>query len=93
MHIAALTGYDPPDESWIATSRNAFIGRRGKLIKGGIAMKKIVIRALAIILAGVLFLIYGECVRHNTIVSAELVEDNGAEYIISFDGESHIYER
>lgn len=56
-------------------------------------MKKIVIRTLAIILVGVLFLIYGECVRHNTIVSAKLVEDNGAEYIISFDGESHIYER
>ena len=66
------------------------MGRRGKLIKGGIVMKKIVIIALAVC---ALFLIYGEYVRHSTIMSAELIEDTGAEYIISFDGESHIYAR
>lgn len=53
-------------------------------------MKKIVIIALAVC---ALFLIYGEYVRHSTIMSAELIEDTGAEYIISFDGESHIYAR
>lgn len=56
-------------------------------------MKKIVIRALAVVAVCALFLIYGECVRHNTIMSAELIEDTGAEYIISFDGENHIYVR
>lgn len=56
-------------------------------------MKKFIIKALAIIAVCILFVAYGKYVRHNTIVSAELVEDNGAEYIISFDGESHTYVR
>lgn len=53
-------------------------------------MKKIIVRLLAIATVCALFIAY---VRHHTIVSAELVEDNGDTYIISFDGELHIYER
>lgn len=53
-------------------------------------MKKIIMRILIIIAVCALCLAY---VRHHTIVSAELVEDNGDTYIISFDGELHIYER
>ena len=51
-------------------------------------MKKFIIRVLAVIAVCAF-----EYVRHDTIVSAELVEDNGAEYVISFDGESHTYAR
>lgn len=56
-------------------------------------MKKIIMRILIIIAVCALCLAYGEYVRHHTIVSAELVEDNGDTYIISFDEELHIYER
>lgn len=56
-------------------------------------MKKLIVIALAVIAICVLFFAYGQYVRHNVIVSAELVEDNGTEYIISFDGESHTYVR
>lgn len=56
-------------------------------------MKKFIIRVLAVITVCALFFAYGEYVRHDTIVSAKLVEDNGAEYVISFDGESHTYAR
>lgn len=56
-------------------------------------MKKFIIKALAVVAVCTLFFTYGEYVRHDTIVSAELVEDNGAEYVISFDGESHTYAR
>lgn len=53
-------------------------------------MKKIIIKVLAVI---VICALYGAYVRYSTIISAELVEDNGAEYIISFGGENHIYAR
>ena len=56
-------------------------------------MKKFIIKALAVVALCALFFAYGEYVRHDTIVSAELVEDNGTEYVISFDGESHTYAR
>lgn len=56
-------------------------------------MKKIIVRVLIIIAVCALCLAYGEYVRHKTIVSAELVEDNGDTYIISFGEELHIYER
>lgn len=56
-------------------------------------MKKITMRLLAVLAVGALFIAYGRYVRHSTIVSAELVEDNGEAYIISFDGENHIYEK
>lgn len=56
-------------------------------------MKKFIIRVLAVVALCALFFAYGKYVRHDTIVSAELVEDNGAEYVISFDGESHTYAR
>lgn len=56
-------------------------------------MKKIIMRILAVIAVGALFIAYGRYVRHSTIVSAELVEDNGETYIISFGGEDHIYEK
>ena len=56
-------------------------------------MKKFIIKALAVVALCALFFAYGKYVRHDTIVSAKLVEDNGAEYVISFDGESHTYAR
>lgn len=56
-------------------------------------MRKNVLRFLAIIAVCALCLAYGEYVRHKTIVSAELIEDNGETYVISFGEELHIYER
>lgn len=53
-------------------------------------MKKIIARILIIIAAGALCFAYG---RYSAITSAELVEDNGNTYIISFGEELHIYER
>lgn len=43
-------------------------------------------RVLAIVVVCVLFV-----VKAQTIKSAELVEYNDEEYIISFDGDEHIY--
>lgn len=51
-------------------------------------MKKSVMRVLAIVVVCVLFVAYGKA---QTIKSAELVEYNDEEYIISFDGDEHIY--
>lgn len=53
--------------------------------------KKSIARILAIVAVCALFIIYGMCVRQQTIKSAVLVEDNGTEYIISFNGDEHIY--
>ena len=54
-------------------------------------MKKSIMRILALVAVCALFVAYGKYVRLQTIKSAELVEDNGIEYIISFNGDKHIY--
>lgn len=54
-------------------------------------MKKNIIRIFALVVMCALFVAYGKYVRLQTIKSAELVEDNGVEYTISFDGDEHIY--
>lgn len=54
-------------------------------------MKKSIMRILALVAVCALFVAYGKYVRLKTIKSAELVEDNGIEYTISFDGDEHIY--
>lgn len=54
-------------------------------------MKKNIIRILAIVAVCAMFIAYGRYVRLQTIKSAELVECNDSEYIISFDGDEHIY--
>lgn len=54
-------------------------------------MKKNIIRILALVAVCALFVAYGKYVKLQTIKSAELVEDNGVEYTISFDGDEHIY--
>ena len=54
-------------------------------------MKKIAMRVLALVVVCVLFVAYGKYVKAQTIKSAELVEYNDEEYIISFDGDEHIY--
>jgi hypothetical protein len=54
-------------------------------------MKKIAMRVLALMVVCVLLVAYGKYVKARTIKSAELVECNGTEYVISFDGDEHIY--
>lgn len=55
-------------------------------------MKKNIIRILALVAVCSMFIAYGRYVRLQAIKSAELVEcTTNAEYIISFDGEEHIY--
>ena len=52
-------------------------------------VKKSIMRILALVVVCALFVAYGKYVRLQTIKSAELVEYNGAEYTISFDGETY----
>lgn len=54
-------------------------------------MKKNIMHILAFVVVCALFVAYGKYVKLRTIKSAELVEDNGVEYTISFDGDEHIY--
>lgn len=54
-------------------------------------MKKIIAGALALVAMCVLFVSYGKYIEKKTIESAVLIEDTGTEYVISFDGEEHIY--
>lgn len=54
-------------------------------------MKKNIARILTIVAVCALFIIYGMCVRQQTIRSAVLIEYNDEEYTISFDGDEHIY--
>ena len=54
-------------------------------------MKKNIMRILALVVICALFVAYGKYVKARTIKSAELVECNGTEYVISFDGDEHIY--
>lgn len=51
-------------------------------------MKKIAMRVLALVVVCVLFVAYGQYVKAQTIKSAVL-DDTG--YVISFDGDEHIY--
>ena len=56
---------------------------------------KFIIRIIIFVAVGLMFVAYGKyvnkVVREETIQSATLVEVNDDGYIISFDGEEHIY--
>lgn len=58
--------------------------------------KKFIIRMVIFVAIGLMFVAYGKyltkTVREDTIKSATLVESNNDGYIISFDGEEHIYD-
>ena len=54
-------------------------------------MKKIAMRVLAPVVVCVLFVAYGQYVKAQTIKSAVLVECDDTGYVISFDGDEHIY--
>lgn len=57
---------------------------------------KFIIRILIFVAVGLMFVAYGnyvtKVVREETIQSAEFVEFTDDGYIISFDGEEHIYD-
>lgn len=57
---------------------------------------KFIIRILIFVAVGLMFVAYGNyvdrIVREETIQSAEFVEFTDDGYIISFDGEEHIYD-
>lgn len=50
-------------------------------------------RLLVLVLVGLLFVAYGHYLRNEVIKSAELVEVTEDSYIISYDGEAHIYSK
>ena len=50
-------------------------------------------RLLVLVLVGLLFVAYGYYLRNEVIKSAELVEVTEDSYIISYDGEAHIYSK
>ena len=52
---------------------------------------KFIKRLLVLVLVGLLFVAYGHYLRNEVIKSAELVEVTEDGYIISYDGEAHIY--
>lgn len=58
--------------------------------------EKFLIRIIIFVAVGLMFVAYGKyvnkVVREETIQSATLVEVNDDGYIISFDGEEHIYD-
>lgn len=57
---------------------------------------KFIIRMFIFVAVGLMFVAYGKyvdkVVREETIKSAELIEVTNNNYIISFDGEEHIYD-
>lgn len=57
---------------------------------------KFIIRIIIFVAVGLMFVAYGKyvdkVVREETIQSAKFVESNENYYIISFDGEEHIYD-
>lgn len=55
--------------------------------------KKYLKKLLALALVGLLFVAYGRYVEKSVIESAELVEVWDGGYIISFDGQEHIYNK
>lgn len=54
---------------------------------------KLIKRLLVLVLVGLLFVAYGHYVEKEVIKSAELVEVSEDSYIISFDGQEHIYNK
>ena len=54
---------------------------------------KFIKRLLVLVLVGLLFVAYGHYIRNEVIKSAELVEVKEHSYIISYDGEAHIYSK
>ena len=52
---------------------------------------KFIKRCVLLVLVGLLFVAYGHYVEKKVVESAELVEVFETEYIISFDGNEHIY--
>lgn len=58
--------------------------------------KKFIIRMVIFVAIGLMFVAYGKyvtkTVREDTIKSATLVVTNEDNYVISFDGEEHIYD-
>ena len=57
---------------------------------------KCIKRLMVMVVIGLLFVAYGhwltKTVREETIQSAELIEATDDGYIISFDGEEHVYD-
>ena len=57
--------------------------------------KKFIIRMVILVAIGLMFFGYGKyvtkTVREDTIKSATLVVTNEDNYVISFDGEEHVY--
>lgn len=57
---------------------------------------KFIKRLMVMVVIGLLFVAYGhwltKTVREETIQSAELIEATDDGYIISFDGEEHVYD-
>lgn len=57
---------------------------------------KFIKRLMVMVAIGLLFVAYGhwltKTVREETIQSAELIEATDDGYIISFDGEEHVYD-
>lgn len=55
--------------------------------------KKFLKGVFVLVLVALLFVAYGRYVEQDTIKSAELVEVTEDSYIISFDGQEHIYSK
>lgn len=55
--------------------------------------KKFLKGVFVLVLVALLFVAYGHYVEQDTIKNAELVEVTEDSYIISFDGQEHIYSR
>lgn len=55
--------------------------------------RKYLKKLLVLVLVGLLFVAYGRYVENSVIKSAELVEVWDGGYIISFDGQEHIYNK
>ena len=54
---------------------------------------KFIKKLLVLVLVGLLFVAYGHYLKKEVIESAELVEITEHSYIISYDGEAHIYNK
>lgn len=53
--------------------------------------EKFLVKILALVLVGLIFVAYGNFVRNETIKAASLVDVNDSGYILSFEGEEHYY--
>lgn len=54
---------------------------------------KFIKKLLVLVLVGLLFVAYGHYMKNEVIKSAELVEVTEDSYIISYDGQEHIYSK